>query len=242
MPKQLDLVMPTWGGKRKGAGRPPKGDRAGAPHKPRQSLAATEPVHVTLRVVDDVGRLRQLDVWRALSAAAARALDRDDFRIVHLSIQGNHVHLIVEADDEVALARGMQGFQISAAKRINAAISERTGRPRRGQVFADRYHPEPLRSPRQARNALAYVLNNWRKHGEDRGEGARRGDMLDRYATGWHWDGWSEPTPTVPLRPDTELVPVAFPTTWLLTTGWRRHGLVSPWDPPGPRRRLDRSR
>ncbi len=237
MAKQLALVMRTWGGKRKGAGRPPKGDRAGAPHKPRPAHKATEPVHVTLRVVDDVGRLRRLDIWRALSQAAARALDRDDFRIVHTSIQGNHVHLIVEADDEVALARGMQGFQISAAKRINAAITARTGRRRRGQVFADRYHAEPLRSPRQCRNALAYVLNNWRKHGEDRGEGARRGDVLDRYATGWHWDGWSEPPPPVRLRPDTELVPVAYPTTWLLTTGWRRHGLVSPWEQPGTRRR-----
>ncbi len=234
MARQLALVMRTWGGKRKGAGRPPKGARAGAPHKPRPALKATEPVHVTLRVVDEVGRLRRLDIWRALSQAAARALDRDDFRIVHTSIQGNHVHLIVEADDEVALARGMQGFQISAAKRINAAITARTRRRRRGQVFADRYHAEPLRSPRQCRNALAYVLNNWRKHCEDRGEGARRGDVLDRYATGWHWDGWSAPPPQVRLRPDTELMPVAYPTTWLLTTGWRRHGLVSPWERPGP--------
>jgi REP element-mobilizing transposase RayT len=230
MGRQVEMAFRTWGGKRKGAGRPPKGARAGAPHKRRPALKATTPVHVTLRVLEAVGRLRRLDTWRALRWAAARILERQDFRIIHISIQGNHVHLIVEAEHEVALARGMQAFEISAARAINLAISKRTGRRRRGQVFADRYHPEQLTSPRQCRNALSYVLNNWRKHREDT---ARTGAPLDKFATGWHWDGWSEPIPGVRLTPTTELVPVSFPTTWLLKKGWRAHGLVSPWEIPG---------
>jgi hypothetical protein len=71
------------------------------------------------------------------------------------------VHLLVEADDKDALASGMQGFQISAAKHLNAALSRgKPGQRRRGSVFPDRYHAEIITSPRQARHAIAYVLLN----------------------------------------------------------------------------------
>ncbi|HEU4730025.1 MAG TPA: transposase, partial [Kofleriaceae bacterium] len=93
---------------------------------------------------------------------------RERFRIVHVSIQRNHVHMLVEAEHKTALARGMQGFQISAARHINTALGDRVRR-RRGQVFADRYHLEVISSPTRARHAIAYVLGNWRKHREDRG-------------------------------------------------------------------------
>src|SRR5262249_56829010 len=93
---------------------------------------------------------------------------RARFRIVHVSIQRNHVHMLVEADSKLALARGMQGFQISAARNINTLLGPDKYRRRRGPVFADRYHLEVITSPRQARHALSYVLNNWRKHREDR--------------------------------------------------------------------------
>jgi REP element-mobilizing transposase RayT len=109
-------------------------------------------VHVTLRVASAVGMLRRRRVYHAVRRALA-ATGRDDFRVVHLSIQRNHIHLIVEADDREALIRGMQGFQISAARRLNAAISD--GEPRRGAVFLDRYHARVLSSPRQVRNAIA---------------------------------------------------------------------------------------
>src|SRR6185295_7661255 len=99
---------------------------------------------------------------------------RESFRIVHLSIQRTHVHLLVEADHKAALASGMQGFQISAAKHLNAAISKnRPGPRRRGAVFSDRYHAEIITTPTQARHTLNYVINNWRKHQEDRTDTAR---------------------------------------------------------------------
>jgi hypothetical protein len=154
-------------------------------------------------------------------------LDRTDFRICHYSIQGNHIHLIVEAEDARALARGMQGFQISGARRINAAITRRTGRRRRGQVFADRYHPEYLTNPLQVKNALCYVMNNWRKHGEDAHRGA-----VDPYSSGKGFDGWDRPVDRS-ISPDEELIPVLFPDSWLLSKGWRRHGAISPWAVPG---------
>src|SRR5499425_2302638 len=156
------------GGKRRGAGRPSKGPRAGSPHKERPFLHARYPVHVTLRVVGAVGNLRRRRVYHAICEATLTIALREDFRIVHLSIQRTHVHLLVEANDKAALARGMQGFQISAAKHLNAAISKgRPGPRRRGGVFPDRYHAEIITSPRQARHTLSYCLNNFRKHQED---------------------------------------------------------------------------
>src|SRR5215831_5557057 len=150
------------GGKRRGAGRPPKGSRAGSPHNQRPFLDPRYPVHVTLRVVDAVRSLRRRRTYHAIREATLVTARRDNFRIVQLSIQRTHVHLLVEADDKAALAAGMQGFQISAAKHLNAAISKgRPGPRRRGAVFPDRYHAEIITSPTQARHALSYVVNNW---------------------------------------------------------------------------------
>src|SRR4029079_10068870 len=109
--------------------------------------------------------------------------------IVHLSIQSNHLHLIVEAEHKTALAKGMQAFQISAAKQINQIISKRRGVRRRGRVFSERYHARALKSPRSVRNAVAYVLNNWRRHREDRAELARTWGV-DPYSSGVYFNGW----------------------------------------------------
>src|SRR2546421_4919329 len=141
-PEQL-VLFKRRGGKGRGAGRPPKGKRAGSPHKERPFLHARYPVHVVLRVVGAVGNLRRRCVYQAVREATLTTARREDFRIVHLSIQRTHVHLLVEAHDKAALARGMQSFQISAAKHLNAAISKaRPGPRRRGTGFPDRYHAE----------------------------------------------------------------------------------------------------
>jgi REP element-mobilizing transposase RayT len=218
--KQQSFDFKQWGGKRKGAGRPPRGPRSSERHKKREYLDRHHPVHVTLRVVERVGRLRRRHAYRAVRRALVTVLERQDFRICQLSIQGNHLHLIVEADDARALARGMQGFEISCARRLNAALG------RHGQVFADRYHPVVLKSPRQVRNALCYVINNWRRHREDGGRAA-----VDAYSSGIGFDGWKIAVDRR-ITPDTELLPVKFAHGWLLTRGWRRHGLISPWERP----------
>jgi REP element-mobilizing transposase RayT len=220
--RQQAFEFRTWGGKREGAGRPPKGKRAGAPHKRRPWHDRNHPVHVTVRVVERVGRLRRRDGYRAIRRAMIRSWEREDFRICQFSIQGNHIHMIVEADDAKALARGMQGFEISCAKHLNGALGKR------GQVFADRYHPVVLATPQQVRNALSYVLNNWRKHGEDGRYGRAE---VDPYSSGKGFDGWNRPVDRR-IRPDDELVPVKFADSWLLTVGWRRRGLISPAERP----------
>ncbi|TMQ08812.1 MAG: hypothetical protein E6J90_39160 [Deltaproteobacteria bacterium] len=205
-PEQLVLFKKR-GGKRRGAGRPPKGKRAGSPHKKRRFLHARYPVHVVLRVVSAVGKLRRRCVYQAIREATLTTARRENFRIVHLSIQRNHVHLLVEADDKQALASGMQGFQISAAKHLNAAISKgKPGPRRRGVVFPDRYHAEIITSPPQARHALNYVLNNFRKHHEDR--------VAPMSTWPIDWRGVDTYDPLV----------VYQPRTWLLREGWRKAG------------------
>jgi len=225
-PEQL-VLFKQHGGKRRGAGRPPKGERAGSSHKKRPFLHDRYPVHVVLRVVRAVGNLRRRCVYQAIREATLTTARREDFRIVHLSIQRNHVHLLVEADDKRALASGMQGFQISAAKHLNAAISKgKPGPRRRGTVFPDRYHAEIITSPRQARHTLSYVMNNWRKHHEDR-KAPMSGWTIDWFSSAVMFPGWAEYGDEAFLwrGPDTyDPLIVYQPRTWLLRVGWRKGG------------------
>src|SRR5690242_7543651 len=225
-PEQL-VLWKKRGGKRRGAGRPPKGKRAGSPHKERPFLHARYPVHVVLRVVSAVGNLRRRCVYQAVREATLTTARRKNFRIVHLSIQRTHVHLLVEAEDKEALARGMQGFQISAAKHLNAAISKgKQGPRRRGVVFPDRYHAEIITSPRQARHALSYVMNNFRKHQEDR-RAPMSGWTIDWFSSAVMFPDWAEYGEEAFLWrwPDTyDPLVVRQPKTWLLRMGWKRGG------------------
>ena len=107
------------GGKRKGAGRKPKGARAGSTHRKRPDVRPYQALHITLRVVQEVGSLRRRLMYRALREATIVVAVRERIRIVHISLQRTHVHLLVEAEDAERLARGMQGFQISAARNID---------------------------------------------------------------------------------------------------------------------------
>jgi putative transposase len=241
------------GGPRKGAGRKPKFTRAGEPHLRRPDVPGRFPRHIVLRVRDDVGSLRKRFMLRALRAAtiavAMRELHTDEvkgaFRIVHVSIQRTHVHLIVEADNKLALTRGMQSFLTSAAKHINAeySVKRRLVRRRRGPVFADRYHQEIIKSPTQARRTLAYVLNNWRKHREDREPFAEKW-KTDPYSSAATFGGWKEYEGELFMwktPPTYEGLVVYLPKTWLLREGWRKTGPVSMFDVPSVRPNLPTS-
>jgi REP element-mobilizing transposase RayT len=223
---QQDIVFRTRGGKRPGAGRKPAGPRRREPHTTRGAFSKKHPLHIVLRVVAGIGTLRKRDCYQALRRASFVVLGRPDFRICHISIQGTHVHLLVEADDKDALSRGMKSFEISAAKRLNRAISRRSGVPRRGGVFDDRYHREVIDNPRQARNCLAYVLNNWQKHGEN-ARGPARNWKLDPYSTAMAFTGWAEQPPVWFAPPTYERMAVMVPETWLLAASWRLHSPIS---------------
>jgi REP element-mobilizing transposase RayT len=196
-------------------------------------------VHVVLRVVREVGSLRRRRVYHAIRQATLAIAGRDDVRIVHLSLQRTHVHLLVEASDKNALATGMQGFQISAAKHINAALSrDRLGPRRRGTVFPDRYHATVITSPRQAHHALKYVLNNWRKHEEDR-SAITQGWSIDWFSSAAMFPDWQEYGDDEVFLwrgpPSYEPLWVRRPRTWLLQTGWKKAGSISCHDVPSAR-------
>jgi REP element-mobilizing transposase RayT len=226
---ELNFDAGKHGGRRAGAGRPKiKGRRVSEPHKAREVFRSSEPVHVVMRALPAVGRLRRRKAYQAIRIATIVLGMHEDCRIVHASIQRNHVHLIVEAKHRLSLAAGMQAFQISAAQRINRAIG------RKGQVFADRYHATVLRTPRQVRNTINYVLNNWRHHDEDR-------DVrwtMDPFSSAPGFAGWRERAgkPFVPpLPPAYRGLITWIPKTWLLSTGWRRHGFIGLTEVPGVR-------
>ena len=223
---ELQLVPPTWGGRRVGAGRKRKPGQHDSPHRARPVLLGRYPVHTVLRTLPAVGRLRRRVVYQAVRRALVTIGVDGGFRVVHMSIQHNHLHLLVEATDQRVLSRGMQRLAILVARAINRSLG------RRGKVFAHRYHRTDITTPKQARHALAYVLNNWRRHREDQ-EPAARAHRVDPYSTAFQFDGWADSTTITRLRSEA-MLPSAPPRTWLLRFGWRVHGAIASTEVPGP--------
>ncbi len=173
-------------------------------------------MHVTIRLRRDLAGLRNFELAKALKRAFVRGCHKVGFRICQFSIQSNHVHLIVEASSADRLARGMQGWSVRVVRGLNRMLG------RKGSMLDDRYHAEVITTPRQMRNALVYVLQNARRHGV-RLERAWHG--VDPFSSAWWFDGWRDDRWRRGLVSADE-PPVAAPGSWLLTTGWRRHGLI----------------
>ena len=210
----LPLEAPKRGAGTNGGRRPKHDGRAHVKHRVR-IIAKRCPMHVVIRLRPELPSLRCGRGWKAVRGALATQLRRRDFRTCHLSVQRTHLHLLVEADNVKALSSGMGGFQIALARRVHAWLGTR------GEVFADRYFATSLRSPAQVRNVLSYVLNNWRKHGEDRAE--RSIAAMDPYSSAGMLEEWRE------FRHSSEArrVPVALPQFWGTTTGWKIRGAIS---------------
>jgi REP element-mobilizing transposase RayT len=207
--REDELPFGGRGGARPGAGRKPRGERACVSHHGRVAFAKSAPVHVTARLCAGLPSLRRKDAHRAILRAFEAGAERDGFRLTQYSVQSNHVHLLVEAPNRPALSRGLQGLLIRVARALNRAWG------RKGSVFSDRYHDRILRTPKEVRNALAYVLNNAKRHGIFEAG-------VDAFSSGRWFDGWREAKPSV-------LVPSILPKarTWLLTIGWHHWGLIS---------------
>jgi len=217
-PVQLELPRTRgWGGRRAGAGRKRLAPRPLVPHRRRPAHQPSYPEHLTWRCLAGLGSLRGAAVFPAIvGALAAHRAAGVAFRVVHFSVQDDHLHLIVEATDAPALRAGAQGLGVRLARAINRALG------RRGRVFDDRFHNRPLRTPREVRFALAYVLQNFKKHQ------VRVPTRLDPCSSAMWFDGFRELGPaSLASR-----APVHAPRTWLARVGWRRHGLVSVREAP----------
>ena len=220
----------TWGGRRTSAGRLRIEENERDPkHARRPKLSSDHPVHVIVRPGWWIDRLRNGRAYGAIGKVLFAMLGDPSFRVCHISIQHKHIHLIVEAADETALSAGMQRFTSMVARRFNAIAGFQ------GRVFPHRYTAKQIRTARYARNAIAYVLNNWRRHNEHLKpqNGHSFGAHLDRYASGITFDGWAGIGGWL-IPPDYDPLPVARPQTWLLAEGWRAYGEIGTCERPGP--------
>ena len=199
---QLNLsTRPKWGGARPGAGRKPGPSRRD-PHRRRAPLASRHPCHVTLKVQTNVPSLRSAKLVAALEQSWREARERGRFRLVHYSIQGDHVHMIVEAGSAQDLACGLKAIAARFARGVNRVFR------RSGRVLADRCHVHVLRTPREVRNAIAYVLLNARRHLAQRGRRPPADGRIDTASSGRWFSGWRARSqrPTI-RRPWRRLVP-----------------------------------
>ena len=205
--RQLELPVPPTG---------VDGDQALAASLPPRDLGGRtrvvpSTIHATLFMSRSAASLPSRPSARRnsfphLQRALAASSD-DSFRVLHFSVQSDHLHLIVEADSGPERARGIQRLAVRCARAVNRALG------RCGTVWAQRYHCHPLRTPREVRVALVYVLLNFRKH-------LRAAPGIDPRSSGAWFDGWArEATP-----PATPPCPVGPPRTWLASIGWRRGG------------------
>ncbi|MBL8901627.1 MAG: transposase [Planctomycetes bacterium] len=199
------------------------------PHRQRSRKKRNEPLHVTVHLADGLPSLCRGGALQFVLAALSASSDRHGMRIIHYSIQRDHLHLLVEAEDRECVARGMNALLSPLARALNKLWG------RRGKVFPERYRDEVLSTPTQARNALRYVLQNGKKHG------VVLPSSIDLCSSAPVFDGWKT-GPSIASIPSERAVAVVAPaSTWLLTAGWRRHGLLDIRELPQTKR-ADRPR
>jgi len=174
-----------------------------------------------MRIARGIPSLRSQRLYGVLEGAV-RATRRQGFRIVEFSVQDDHLHVAAEADDKDRLSRGMRSFAVRIARRVNKALGRRGGR-----VFGDRYHRRDLRTPREVRNALVYILANYKKHFRI----THGRPCIDPCSSAAWFDGWSSTYARSRPPPDTPR-PTEPAETRLLATLWRKHGLLEPTEMP----------
>ncbi len=210
------------GGKRKGAGRKSQrtDGRSCDPKRKRGRFRGRRALHVTLRAERGVASLRDGRLIQLIrNGFLAIKQSRKDFAVIHYSIQSNHIHLIVEADDNEALGRGMKAVGIRIAKAVNKVFQ------RTGKVLETGYHAQTLRKDRQIHNALRYVLLNTRKHTRGRGR-----PQIDPFSSMRWFEGFSGPE--LPADRDGE-PEVSTPFIRALERSWQYLGRIHPSEIPG---------
>jgi putative transposase len=203
------------GGWRRNAGRKKK--PGAVSHDKRADVSPQVPQHVTLRILAGVPNLAHERCMKIIRAVIADS-HKPSFRICEFNVLSNHLHLIVEAANKRSLARGVQGFEVRLVKRLNPILG------RTGKLFAHRYHARALPTPREVRNALCYVLQNRKHHAAEKRFNKY---WVDPFSSAAWFTGWAEPiSPYAWMVKDLveQPPPTKPPNTWLLSTGWRRHG------------------
>ena len=214
------MIKSKWGGRREGAGAK-RNPRSGVSHLQREDPEG-RPLHVTVKLRRGLPRLRNKKAYRLLRDAFVKGCDRFGFRLCQYSVQNNHLHLIVEGEDRVAISRGMQGLLVRIAKGLNRVWG------RRGKVFADRYHGRVLKDDLQLRRALAYVLNNARRHG------LKLKWPVDLFSSAPWFAGWTTHRSYDHLVADVP-IPIADPLPRSHWKAWTLYSRIRPGEVPGPK-------
>src|SRR5262245_60993904 len=207
-------------------GRPLRRDRddpnvAAKMHRVRAPIVPRHPVHLILKLAAPRSLRQRAANRQVRSVLSALSEARLHFRITAYSLLDDHLHFIVEGDTHEAFVSGVRSLAIRVARRLNPVLR------RKGRLVSQVYFRRELRTPTEVRNALRYVLLNFRGH-VARGRSGTC-STPDRFSSGGWFDGWS-----IDVGHDPEPCAVSPPKTWLARVGWRRHGLISPFDIPGP--------
>jgi REP element-mobilizing transposase RayT len=129
----------------------------GVAHSTRERVTRHLPLHINFKLALEKGTLRNKTVLKFLAKAIAKARAKD-LRIIQFSLQHNHVHLIVEANNNQTLSKGMRALIISLVMRLNFHWKKS------GQRLKQRYHLHVLRTRREVQHACHYVRHNVIKH------------------------------------------------------------------------------
>ena len=158
--------------------------------------------------------LRAQRCYQPLLRAFRAVRKRVGFRVTHFSVQGNHVHMLVEAHDRRAMSNGLRALLIRFARALNAVMDAS------GSRFSDRYHESVLGTASAVRRCLRYVLENHARHMAKIG---KVGPTVDAFSSAPWFDGYGS---VVRLPRATGDPPVSPARSWLLTGAWRRLGLL----------------
>lgn len=136
------------GGHRKNSGRK-RIHSKGVAHRTRETVRPYTPLHINFKFKTQIKKKSSLRILkRALFNARRKGL-----RIVHFSMQSNHIHLIVEAANNNILTSGMRALTVTFAKGL-----------KKGKVQIERYHLHVLKTKREVKHAVYYVMFNQHKH------------------------------------------------------------------------------
>lgn len=221
--KQLELKRTAgWGGKRKGAGRPNLSGQVN--HMKRPRVTNQTPLHANIKLIQGLPNLRTKALLKEFKESVTGA-KKFGLYAIHFSIQRDHIHMIVEAENNKALVQGMHSLVGRLGKIIRAYCASR-GQAKRGSVFRGRYFVRTLKTPTETRNALEYVLLNASKH-------QNLIEHMDSYSSASHFLHWKELLGgrfKSLIRADSEFWKdrtikdecLSAPASWLAKSGWMK--------------------
>jgi len=145
---KLNVYKGKRGGRRPGSGRK-RIHSKGVSHQRRERVTTKQALHVNFKVRTSIRNKECLQILkRSIQNARSHGL-----RVLHFSLESNHIHLILEASNNTVLTKGMRSLTITFAKGVE-----------KGRIQIERYHLHVLRTLRETKNAIHYVLFNHQKH------------------------------------------------------------------------------